>query len=153
MYKANSKSWMTSKIWEKILHKYDSQFVQQKRNIAFVVDNCLAHGKVEGLQAFNVFTLSPNATAVVQLLDQGIIHLFKRHYQKKLILDLIHAVENGKLIDISLLDVIHYMKVAWENITSLTIANCFKHAGFHSAVAVQDEDKGEDQNVQLDELL
>ncbi|XP_023237227.1 tigger transposable element-derived protein 4-like [Centruroides sculpturatus] len=153
IYKANSKSWMTSKIWEEILHKYDSQFVKQKRNVAFVVDNCPAHGYVEGLQAINVFFLPPNATSVVQPLNQGIIHSFKRHYRKKLILNLIHAVESEKSTDISLLDAIHYVKFAWENVTCLTIANCFKRAGFRSTVAVQNEDKGEEQNVQLDELL
>ncbi|XP_067120346.1 tigger transposable element-derived protein 4-like [Centruroides vittatus] len=153
IYKANSKSSMTSKIWEEILHKYDSQFIEQKRNVAFIVDNCPAHGKVEGLQAINVFSLPPNSISVAQPLNQGIIHSFKYHYWKKLSLDLIHAVESEKSTDISLLDVIHYVKVAWENVTCLTIAKCFKRAGFRSTVAVQDEDKGEEQNAQLDELL
>ncbi|XP_067130368.1 tigger transposable element-derived protein 4-like [Centruroides vittatus] len=92
---ANSKSSMTSNIWEKILHKYDSQFVRQKSNVAFVVDKCPAGEKVERLQAINVFTLPPNATAVVQSLDRSIIHSFKRHYRKQLILGLIRAIESG----------------------------------------------------------
>ncbi|XP_017475638.1 PREDICTED: tigger transposable element-derived protein 4-like [Rhagoletis zephyria] len=42
-YENNSKSWMTSELYEKWLLKLDKKFAAQKRKILLFIDNCPAH--------------------------------------------------------------------------------------------------------------
>ncbi|XP_025190990.1 tigger transposable element-derived protein 6-like [Melanaphis sacchari] len=66
-------------------------------------------------------------TSVVQPMDQGIIKNFKHHYRTPLVLNLL---QDGGKIDI--LQANRMSKNAWEQVTSETIANCFRKAGFLS---------------------
>ncbi|XP_050538284.1 tigger transposable element-derived protein 6-like [Daktulosphaira vitifoliae] len=74
-----------------------------------------------------VLFFPPNMTSVVQPMDQGIIKNFKHHYRTLLVLNLL---QDGGKIDI--LQANRMSKNAWEQVTSETIANCFRKAGFLS---------------------
>nr|XP_015913217.2 tigger transposable element-derived protein 4-like [Parasteatoda tepidariorum] len=129
-YEANSNAWMTTMIWERHIRKLDSQFSRQKRKVALIVDNCTAHSQPESLKAIEIVFLPPNVTALLQPLDQGIIRDFKRKYKKMLVKDLIKALDKNEKFEVSVLDAINYVHRSWSSVSTQTVFNCFRHAGF-----------------------
>ena len=79
--------------------------------------------------------LPPNATSIVQPLDQGILHSVKRRYKKKLAERYLVSVENNKDVNTILkqLDIVaatNMIHNAWKETSSTIIQNCFCKAGF-----------------------
>lgn len=74
--------------------------------------------------------LPPQTTSHLQPCDQGIIRCFKRHYRQSLLQEYILAMERKEDFKPTVLDAMIYTQTAWEKVTALTIANCFRHAGF-----------------------
>ncbi|EEC12430.1 replication factor A 1, rfa1, putative [Ixodes scapularis] len=70
--------------------------------------------------------LPPNATAVLQPPDQGIIRAFKQAYRVGQLL--VKLCVGGEL-KIDLLAAIQMLSSAWCEVTRDTIRNCFRHAG------------------------
>jgi len=143
-YDANSNAWMTTTIWERHIRKLDSQFLRQKRNVVIIIDNCTAHNRPENLKAIEIVFLPSNVTARLQPLDQGVIHDFKRQYKKMLVKDLIKALDRKEKLQVSVLDAINYIDKSWSSVSSQTVSNCFRHAGFienaESEETLSDED-------------
>lgn len=129
-YKFNSKAWMTSTLWEQFLREYDKKFLQQKRNVLFIVDNCPAHPEIDKLHSIKVVYLPPNTTSITQPMDMGIIQNFKICYRKLLLSEMITAIDNHASYEINLLKAFFLIKKAWQFVSSETIANCFRKAGF-----------------------
>ncbi|GBN65043.1 Sodium leak channel non-selective protein [Araneus ventricosus] len=132
-YDANSKAWMTADIWEKTLRRWDLNFSKQKRKVALIADICTAHCTVDGLKSIELVFLPPNSTCVLQPLDQGIIQNFKATYKKLLLQDMISAIDRKEQLQVSVLNAIFYIDQSWNMVSQKTIANCFRHAGFHSS--------------------
>lgn len=129
-YDSNNSSWMTVTIFERYLKRLDSKMRKEKRKILIFVDNCRAHSKVN-LQNIKIQFLPPNATSVLQPMDQGVIKAFKQHFRKRLVKWMLLRVDNGeKLKKVNLLEAINFISSAWESVNSVVIANCFKKAGF-----------------------
>ena len=88
--------------------------------------------------------LSRNVTSILQLLDQGIIRDFKRKYKKILVKDFIKSLDRNERLEVSVLDAINYTDKNWSSVSSQTISNCFRHAGFaadaESEKILSDED-------------
>ena len=84
--------------------------------------------------------LPPNATSIMQPLDQGIILSAKRRYKKKLAERYLACVENNKDANFLLkaLDIVqatNMIAASWRETSSTIIQNCFGKAGFkHHAV-------------------
>ncbi|KAL0861588.1 hypothetical protein ABMA27_009087 [Loxostege sticticalis] len=148
-YKNNTRSWMTSQIFEK-----------------WLLDKCPAHPVVSNLKCIKLVFLPPNVTSVLQPMDQGVIKALKTQYRKLQVLQMIQNIENSKPINsLSVLDAILMISEAWEKVTQTTIANCFRHAGFNDLSSSQAEDDDdiplarliqftdEDDNVPLAELV
>ncbi|GBL94944.1 hypothetical protein AVEN_187460-1 [Araneus ventricosus] len=92
-----------------------------------------AHNQPENLKAIEIFFLPPNVTALLQPLDQGIIRDFKRKYKKKkkmLVKDLIKTLDKNEKLEVSVLDAINYVHKSWSSVSSQSVLNCFRHAGF-----------------------
>ena len=112
VYDANKSAWMTSSIFEGWLRKWDNQLSQRGRKtaLALFIDNCTAHPKVQDLQSIELFFLPPNTTSKIQLCDQGIIiNALKAHY-RKMVNQLIQAIDGGSTLaefKISLLDALY----------------------------------------------
>ena len=87
--------------------------------------------------------LPPNATSIVQPLDQGIIHSVKRRYKEKLAERYLVSVENNKDVNTILkqLDIVaatNMVHNAWKETSSTIIQNCFHKEGFKHHAVVPD---------------
>ncbi|XP_062538252.1 tigger transposable element-derived protein 4-like [Armigeres subalbatus] len=98
-YRANSKAWMTSMLFEEWILEFDKRMIEEKRKVLMFVDNCSAHPKsVETkLKAVKLVLFSPNATSVLQPLDLGIIKTLKHSYRHKLFKGRIHTMETNQV--------------------------------------------------------
>ncbi|XP_053949461.1 tigger transposable element-derived protein 6-like [Anastrepha ludens] len=108
--------------------------VAKDKNILLFVDNASCHKINFKPRNIEIEFLPPNTIALIQPLDQGIIHAFKAEYRKILVRKQISAIERGVPLQtyiksISILDVLHYIKRAWWLVKPETICNCFKKAG------------------------
>ena len=71
-------------------------FAFEGRNVAFVIDNCLAHPHIDNLKAIKLYFLPPNTTSKIQLMDQGVIRSLKAKYRKNVAQKIINSVEKKK---------------------------------------------------------
>jgi hypothetical protein len=84
-----------------------------------------------------IYFFPPNATSILQPMDQGIIKNFKAHYRNLMINKLLSSVEHendnesaySMVKRINILKSLYWIKTAWSAVKSETIVNCFKHAG------------------------
>ncbi|XP_054719284.1 tigger transposable element-derived protein 6-like [Uloborus diversus] len=75
--------------------------------------------------------LPPNTTSKLQPLDQGIIHSFKIKYRHQVVKKLLAEIEEGvKSSGVTILEAMRMTDKVWNSVTSSTIRNCFKKAGF-----------------------
>ena len=77
----NDKSWMASKLFEESVRELQSKYDVIKRKIAFITDNCMAHG--ENLEWIEIIFLPPNTTSYTQYtqyMDQGVTYALTVKY-------------------------------------------------------------------------
>lgn len=131
-YEANRKAWMTSELFEKWLMELDKTFGKQNRTILLFIDNCTAHNSIPQLEHVKVLFFPPNMTSEVQPMDQGVIKNFKHFYRRLLVQNLLNGdfVDKNNKITINILQAARMCSSAWDQVTPITIANCFKKAGF-----------------------
>ena len=130
-YYNNNSSWMTRDIFQEWIISFDKEMGRQGRKVLLVMDNCSSH-KAPDLRSVEVLFIPPNATSKLQPLDAGIICNMKTHYRKALVFNLLaHIDGGGSDYRVSLLDSIHMLTQSWDKVTSDTIANSFRKAGFH----------------------
>lgn len=128
-YTFNKKAWMTRVLFETWLRDWDEELTSSGRKVCLLLDNCSAHHCGVSLKNIELCFLPPNATAVLQPLDQGIIRAFKQGYRKRLVEQLLVKMRVGGELKIDLLGAIQMLSRAWCDVTSDTIRNCFRHAG------------------------
>lgn len=151
-YCANNKAWMTSQIFVDYLKKWDRELITKKCKILLLVDNCPAHPNVE-LHNIKLHFFPPNATSVLQPMDQGVIRSMKQVYRKQMLMQIMELPEETNLTkSVTLLDAVNMLSVAWESVSSYSISNCFRHAGLvKNNFEAMDLDPEDD--VPLSELL
>lgn len=139
-YKANSKAWMTSAIFEEWLTNWDKKL--KKDTLPLLVDNCPGHAMKVTLKHLNVVFLPANTTLIVQPCDHGIINTFKAFYKMEMRRKVIRIIDAG-LDDpsislqaneiakkVNVLEALHLANEAWNKVSAETIQNCFRHGGF-----------------------
>jgi len=130
-YRGQKKSWMDSMLFEEWVRELDSQLVKENRKVALIVDNCTANPEIGGLKAIYLFFLPPNTTSVLQPMDQGVIRSLQARYRTKVVQKMIEAIEGNKsLPDVSVLDAMKMLVLAWDEVTNKIVQNCFRKAGF-----------------------
>lgn len=140
-YENNTRSWMTSQIFEKWLRSWDAELKSGGNKILLLVDKRPAHPVVSNLKCIKLVFLPPNVTSVLQPMEQGVIKALKTQYRKLQVLQMIQNIENGKdTKSLCVLDAILMISEAWEKVTQTTIANCFRQAGFKDLSPSQAED-------------
>ena len=136
---ASKNAWMTGEIHHQIMTKLNNEMRLSNRHILYVCDNASSH-QVREYSHIKFLMLPPNATSIMQPLDQGIILSAKRRYKKKLAERYLACVENNKDADSLLkgLDIVqatNMIAASWRETSSTIIQNCFRKAGFkHHAV-------------------
>ena len=128
---------MSSAIFVKTLNDWDHELRKKKRKILLLVDNCAAHPIVPNLKFIRLVFLPPNTTAVLQPMDQGVIRSLKANYRKLLVFRIIDDSEQNIETIITVFDAILMVAKAWDCVSSVTIANCFRHAGLSVTPVIQ----------------
>lgn len=132
-YKANRRAWMTAEIFEDFIRQIDRKMKIQARKICIVIDNCPAHPMIKGLTNVTLVRLPKNTTSKTQPMDGGVIRMVKSGYRRRLVKRKLVAFETDSAFEVNLLDCMHMLKAAWDNVCSEKIQNCFKHCDFCQA--------------------
>ena len=136
---ASKNAWMTGEIHHQIMTKLNNEMRLSNRHILYVCDNASSH-QVRDYSHIKFLMLPPNATSIMQPLDQGIILSAKRRYKKKLAERYLVCVENNKdanslLKALDIVQATNMIAASWRETSSSIIQNCFCKAGFkHHAV-------------------
>ena len=136
---ASKNAWMTGEIHHQIMTKLNNEMRLSNRHILYVCDNASSH-QVREYSHIKFLMLPPNATSIMQPLDQGIILSAKRRYKKKLAERYLACVENNKdanslLKGLDIVQATNMIAASWRETSSTIIQNCFRKAGFkHHAV-------------------
>ena len=149
IYKNNSTSWMTNKLFEEYLKIFNQKMKKEKRQILMFIDKCPAHHFVE-FSNIKMKFLPENTTSILQPMDQGVIKCFKSYYRKRIVKKLIADLMDGKTPDIknfTLLSCVLIAKLAWNDVKQDTIKNCFRKCGFNKN---QTEESGAEIHVAIE---
>ncbi|GBM81902.1 Tigger transposable element-derived protein 6 [Araneus ventricosus] len=108
---------------------------QQDCKNFLLIDNCPAHSKDCGEKLKNVKVISfpPNCAPKLQPLDLGIIKNLKINYRKRILKEMISAIEKNETVqeNFDLRKAIAELYKVWKfDVTAKTIRNCFKKRGF-----------------------
>lgn len=134
-YFHNKKAWMTNDIFRVILGKLNTRMKNKGRKILLFADNFSGHKNLPNYSNIEVKFFPANTTSVTQPMDMGIIKVFKNYYRSEIVWKIIDELEkdDSKIADdvnITLQDCINFSMKALSKITTETIQNCFKKAGF-----------------------
>ena len=126
-YFSNSKSWMTSEIFETLLSKLNRKLVFENRKVILFLDNATYHPELmdDKFSNIKIVFLPKNTTSRLQPLDAGIIRNFKVKYR---INDNASAAEIVQGVNI--LMAIRWVQRAWKDVTLSTVKRCFEKCGF-----------------------
>ena len=131
---ASKNAWMTGEIHHQIMTKLNNEMRLSNHHILYVCHNASSH-QVREYSHIKFLMLPPNATSIMQPLDQGIILSAKRRYKKKLAKRYIACVENNKdanslLKALDIVQATNMIASSWRETSSTIIQNCFCKAGF-----------------------
>ena len=86
-YFSNSKSWMTSEIFETLLSKLSRKLIFENRKVILFLNNATCHPESidDKFSNIKIVFLPKNTTSRLQPLDAGIIRNFKVKYRKSLV--------------------------------------------------------------------
>lgn len=132
-WKANITAWMNVRLFSEWLSNLNASMKKQNRKIILFLDNAPCHPIDMDLTHVKLQYFPPNTTAKLQPLDQGIIKTFKTLYRKRLVKHIITCCATAKSandIKITYLDAVHWVDIAWKAVTSTTVRNTFRAAGF-----------------------
>ena len=131
-YWNNTKAWMTSMLYQEWLQAWDQEFQMQDQKILLLQDNFAGHIIPGGLQNIHIENFTPNLTAHVQPMDQGIIRCFKAHYHQRFINEAVNCHDRGitalYIYDTDQLEVMCMAALAWDEVDATTIKNCWGKA-------------------------
>jgi hypothetical protein len=132
-YRSNVKAWMTTALYQEWILDWDRKLQRQQRHVLLLQDNFSGHVPPEGLTNIRVENFSPNLTTHVQPADAGIIRCFKAHYRSAFIDRALDRYEGNvsvtSIYDIDQLEAMRLAEVAWNDISSETIRNCWHKTG------------------------
>ncbi|CCO28377.1 Tigger transposable element-derived protein 6 [Rhizoctonia solani AG-1 IB] len=131
-YYNNDTAWMRGDIWQKFLADLNKDMYRQGRHVLLICDNCRAHTHDnKNYSNLRIEFLAPNLTAYIQPLDAGVIASFKAHYWREFIKLAIRRDDAGitNIYKINQWQAMELANIAWDAVSSKTIANCWKHTG------------------------
>jgi hypothetical protein len=132
-YHSNRKAWMTGDLFQQIIERFNREMKSQNRSVLLFIDNCSAHPSTLKFSNVKIIFLPPNTTSALQPMDQGVIRSLKAAYRRQLVLKQLDLIETNMDPDsnkINILDAIHMLSRAWDEVKPSTIINCFRSCGF-----------------------
>ena len=126
-YFNNTKAWMTTKIFNDWLAKFDQEMRRLNKSAALIIDNAPSHVCTITLTNTKLVFLPPNLTSVIQPLDAGIISSLKRCYKSKIVSHAVKCYDENLNSKIDLKFCVKTISKVWENMSFNTIKNCFAH--------------------------
>lgn len=126
---------MTVGQFERFLSLLDRRMASKNRKI-ILFRQCASLPKQVTLQNVKLVFLPANTTTHLQLLDAGLMKNAKHHFKGLLIRHLLAKIDrkDGD-VGISPLDAIHFIAMAWDQVTLTTMPNCFAKCGFFRSPA------------------
>ena len=100
----------------------------KNRHVLLLVDNCQPHQNMPNLTNVKLVFFPPNLTSKLQPMDQGIINETKKRSRSIIVRKLMDQLDKKESPTINILQAIFNISVAWKEITSTVIKNCFRHA-------------------------
>ena len=134
---------MTAKLFKDLLREWNGRLGQQGRRVLLCLDNFSGHFPVLQLDNIQLLFFPPNMTSNSQPMDQGIIKNLKCHYKKILLHRRLEAMDMGKEFEFTLLDALHVVQCAREQISESTIRNCFAKTKFNEEEYQSEPDDAE----------
>ena len=135
----NKKSWMTQSIMSEWLIAFDKTMSKQNRKILLFLDNSRTHPRNIKLKSVKLVFFPPNATSVLQPLDQGVIRCFKLHYRKLFLRHVLSQADSGNsdqlAKSVNVMNAIQWITKAINSIPQSCVQHCFKKAGFEIPVS------------------
>lgn len=135
-WEANKKAWMTTKIFETWLVKFNLRMRRQDRQVLPILDNAPCHGR-RSVSNVRLLFLTSNITSKLQPLNQGIIQAFKLQYRTLMIRWLLTKMDECSTVTqlakkINVLEAVQWVTRAWASATELTMIGCFRKCGIVS---------------------
>ena len=131
-YAFQSSSWMETGIFNAYLKEWDKELeaTQRDSHIILVVDNCSSHTITDKFKHIEVLTLPANVTSIGQPCDQGVIKNHKCIYRDLLLNLLLDRTKTHKPFRLEINQYVILIVKAWQMVSSTTIINCFRKAGW-----------------------
>ena len=109
----------------------------ERRKIILFLDNAPCHPETlqNNLKNIKLIFLLKRTSSQLLPLDAGIIRAFKCKYRKRLLKCVVSRIDEDKNAseikkDVTIAKAIHWLQVAWRDVSTETIINCFQKSGF-----------------------
>ncbi|OAD04157.1 Homeodomain-like DNA binding domain-containing transcription factor [Mucor lusitanicus CBS 277.49] len=174
-YYFNKKAWMTREMFVDVMYRFNSEMIKRKKKVLMLLDNAKVHEVDREFSNVKLMFLPPNTTSHCQPLDQGIIANFKANYRqlqyrhagqqyRAKIKDadqdsnvVIRFDEVKELYGVNQVEAMNWIKVAWNKVKDVSIANCRRHSTLlqlrddsHEAINSDDLDLVSDEIANVD---
>ena len=114
-----------------MVRKLDGKFEKEQHNVALIVDNCPAHTEIRVLESVQILFLPPNATSLLQPMDQGVIRSLKAKYRTEVAEKMINTIDNDKsLPTTSIIEAMKLFVLAWDGVPTTAVQNGYKKLVF-----------------------
>jgi len=144
-YMSNKKAWMTGDFFQQYLRQLNAHV---NHKVLLLIDNAPSHiWQDSDYPNLEIVALPPNTTSKLQPLDAGIIAAFKCQIRKQQLayaLDILDNEEHPNPYKVDQLTAMRWARIAWTNINSTVIQNCWRHTGLLSPVEMEMESDSED---------
>ena len=153
-YIQQKKARMDQYVFKTWIERLNSQMRREKRHIILWLDNFSGHKSSGTLSNVRIEFYRPNLTSYVQPCDQGIIANVKAIYRKQFLKRATLRFDSklydaDKCFDLDLLEALRMIMKAWDMVTPLTVANCYRKSG--NLPGDVDAEGEEDEDVNIDE--
>ena len=153
-YRSQKKSWMDSTLFEEWVRELDVKFQKENRKITLIIVNCPVRPIIADLSNVKLIFLPPNTRSVSQSMDQGVIKCLKAFYRRRLVNLMIKRLEQGQdLSKISILRALQLLVASWNDVTKITIVNCFGKAKISAKDQVNAAEDSDDPFKELENDL
>ena len=128
---------MRTETVENVLRRLDGKVQLEHRKIILFLDNAPCHPETlqNSFKNIKLIFLPKCTTSRLQPRDAGIIRTFNCKYRKRLLKYVASRIDEGKdaseiIQDVNIAKAIHWLQVAWRDVSTETIINFFQKCGF-----------------------